>query len=211
MRVRRNLRRGDEVLICRKRYVLLRSLGGVNGGGFQFRTWLARDLGRSGRRHKGRECVVKMTTKHRLATSELRAYIYLEKSSFPERYYSELLAFDNKATAYRRRKRVGHFYAIVLKKYDGSLQSLRDQLSKEEKKKIARKIERRVEKLHKVGMIHRDIREENILIRKRRNRIGVLLTDFANSILVTDPRKQEVRKLLDEEKGHVQKIVSRLS
>lgn len=155
MSVRRNLRQGDEVLICRKRYVLVKRLG----GGFQSRTWLARDLDRSGKRHKDNECVVKMTKEHRLATSELRAYTYLEKNNFPERYYSELLAFDNKATAYRRRKRGGSFYAIVLKKYDGSLRSLMDQLSKEEKKKIAGKIKRRVEKLHKVGMIHRDLRE----------------------------------------------------
>ncbi|MEM2921805.1 MAG: hypothetical protein QXF26_05755, partial [Candidatus Bathyarchaeia archaeon] len=84
MSIRRNLRQGDEVLICRKRYVLLRRLG----GGFQFRTWLARDLGRSGRRHKGTERVVKMTTDHELATSELRAYTYLEKNNFQERYYS---------------------------------------------------------------------------------------------------------------------------
>ncbi|MEM1944820.1 MAG: lipopolysaccharide kinase InaA family protein [Nitrososphaerota archaeon] len=207
MSIRRNLRQGDEVLICRKRYVLLRRLG----GGFQFRTWLARDLGRSGRRHKGTERVVKMTTDHELATSELRAYTYLEKNNFPERYYSELLAFDNEATAYRRRKRVGRFYAIVLKKYDGSLRSLMGQLSKEEKEKIARKIKKRVEKLHKVGMIHGDLREENILIRKRRKGIGVLLTDFANSVLVTDARKQKVRKLLDREKEQVQRIVSRLS
>ncbi|MEM3081391.1 MAG: lipopolysaccharide kinase InaA family protein [Nitrososphaerota archaeon] len=207
MSVRRNLHVGDEVLICRKRYVLVKRLS----GGFQFRTWLARDLGRSGKRHKGNECVVKMTTDHRLATSELKAYIYLEKNNFPERYYSEMLAFDNKATAYRQHKRVGRFCAIVLKKYDGSLKSLTDQLSKKEKEKIARKIERRVEKLHKLGMIHGDLREENILIRKSRKGIGVLLTDFAKSVLVTDARKQKVRKLLDREEKRVQGTVSRLS
>jgi len=210
MRARKNLREGDIIIICRKNYELIKSFSGPRGGGFQFRTWLVKDLGISGRRERSKEYVIKATTKPRLVTSELKFYVYLAKRNFPDRYYSELLAFDNNAISYRRGKRIGKFYVILLKRYDGSLESLRNKLTLDEKEKVLRKLRKRVERLHNLGVIHGDLREANVLLRIKKKGIGVLLTDFANSKFLRDLRSPESRRLIEEENRKLDRMFSRL-
>lgn len=203
MRFKRKLRQGDEINVCGRKYKLVERFG----GGFQFRTWLVKE---SGRMKRAREYVIKITTKPSLATSELKLYIFLARKDFPDRYYSELLAFDNEAVAYREGRRIGKFYAILLKKYDGSLESLLNGLNPVQKKIVKDKLKRRVEKLHSLNVVHGDLRKANILLRIRKG-IGVLLTDFANSKIVDDKRKPENKELIDEENRKLETMLSHLS
>lgn len=127
----------------------------------------------------------------------MKFYIYLAKKGFPSRYYSELLAFDNEAEVSRADKQVGRFYAILLKRYDGSLKNLLKKLNPKEKKKIVSKLKRRVKRLHELGIVHNDLTLSNILLRRKGKGLGVLLTDFANSKFTKDERskKKELKRL----------------
>jgi len=207
MRGKRNLHKGDEIIICKKRYRLIKRFGGVRGGGWQFRTWLVEDLDRRKRR---REYVIKVTTKPRRMTSELKFYIYLDKNGFPSRYFPELIAYDNEAIAYRDDKRIGKFHAILLKRYDGSFESFLHELNPDEKRRIMKKLEEGVEILHELGIVHGDLRESNVLLKRSKRGIGVLLTDFSNSKFLCNLSNSEKKKLIEKDWKRLDKMIERI-
>ena len=177
-----NLRKGDEIKICGEKYRLIKNFPLK---GFQFRTWLVESVS------NGKKRIAKITYEKNKALSELRVYIYLT-GLYPKRYYARMLAFDHQAQLIRnnfyKNKR---FCAIILEylpedRFQSLDEYLKDNLSqggkRKLKKKLAYKIERRIQKLHELCIAHGDIREANIMIdAKKSGRIGVRIIDFGLS------------------------------
>jgi len=87
--------------------------------------------------------------------------------------------------------------AILLKYYPyETLERFIKNASQADKQKVANKLKKRVRLLHEVGLIHGDLREENIVVLRRRRGIGVRLIDFGHSSFATKERiSKEERKL----------------
>lgn len=193
-------------MICGEKYKLVKNLSGLKNKAFQFRTWIAKSLESA----DGKEYIIKLTNDPKKITSELRTYLYLERKGFPERYFSQLRYFDNDVKIVRNNKQIDdRFYALVLKKYDGSLEALKNSLSSTMKDKLKRKLRRRVDKLHELGVIHGDLKEANILLRiNNQKRVGVLLTDFTESKFLRD--EAELEKDVERENKKLRRILDRL-
>jgi len=194
------LRKGEKIRICRENYTLIRNL--YTRRGFQFRTWLVH------RDHDGKKFVAKITDKPDRALRELRTIIYLKEHKYPERYYAELVYFDHQATIYRNNEEI-RFYALLLKYLPhDKFQSLDDFLKgnpdNNTKRKIAGKLKRRVERLHKLKVSHGDIREANVMVGKTRKGIGVRLIDFG----LSDIGNQEK---IGKDKKALERIIKRLT
>jgi len=191
------LKKGDIIRIDNQEYILKKRFKGRLKGGFQFRTWLAsKDNGKF---------AVKLTDKLELAMKEIRAYIFLAKNKFPDRYYSDLVAVDYNILVRRNNKEItSKLIAILLKFYPYTLGTyLETNPNKSELKRIASKLRRRIRRLHDLNFIHGDLRNPNILIRKTNRGMGIRLTDFGQSRFGDDKAKRkEIRKL--------QKLLDRL-
>ncbi|MDW8073913.1 MAG: lipopolysaccharide kinase InaA family protein [Nitrososphaerota archaeon] len=62
------------------------------------------------------------------------------------------------------------------------------------KSKVERKLKRRVDRLHKSGVIHGDLKKAKILLRMSGRRARVLLTDFIHSKILKDPDEFQKRE-----------------
>jgi serine/threonine protein kinase len=181
------LTKGGTISICGKEYALTERLS----GGFQFRTWLAE--------RKGKRFVAKVTSDSTMLLRELRAYVLLRALKFPNRYYSRLAAVDYEARHKRKSGRNGRKYCALLLKYY-QYHNLRKFLKKakpREKLLVATKLKRRIQTLHRLGLCHGDLREENIIVTDRKRGIGVRLIDFGLSSVATERLVARENKKLD--------------
>jgi len=170
-----HLRIGDKILICGEEYQLIKNLYAQKG--FQFRTWLVKNCS------DNREYVAKITEYSDRALNELRIYVYLKTKGYPERYYAEMVAFDHEAKHIKSHR---NFYAILLKylpeeKFQTLDEYLKSCAEKKRRIRLAKKLRRRVDKLHDLGITHGDIREANIMVRETKRGVGLRLIDFGLS------------------------------
>jgi len=178
------LKKKDRISICGREYVLIERLA----GGFQFRTWKVE--------RNNSHYVAKLTDKTDRALRELRTYLFLKNRNYPDRYYAELIDFDHLANIIKTNGKKTNLIALLLKYYPfDNLSTFIKNANTDERQKIAIKLKRRVLLLHKAGIIHGDLRENNIIALKTNRGIGVRLIDFGLSKFIEkgDKEKENIK------------------
>jgi serine/threonine protein kinase len=199
-----HLKIGDKLRICGEDYRIIRNLYKLRG--FRFRTYLVRRVSDK------KDYVAKITQEPGRALNELRAYIYLKTKKYPGRYYAEIVAFDHEAQLIRNGNFLSKFYVMLFKylperRFKLLSQYLKNKPSINQRKKLADKLERRVNRLHELRISHGDLREDNIMIEEKvSGRMGVRLIDFDLSKFGDEGHKNKDKKAL---KRILKKILER--
>lgn len=193
-----NLRAGDVFKVGRTSYCLERRLG----GGFQFRTWII--TGRSNRRY-----VAKLSGDVDSVKHEVAVYQTLRRRGVPNRYYPELVTSvtNQCASVFRNGEEIGHLSGLIMKYYPYMSLSeyLASKPSRHERERVGSKLLRRVHTLNQLGIAHKDLHKNNVLVRRtRKGYIGVRIIDFGLSLTKADPEE------LRNEQNHLARLVRRI-
>jgi serine/threonine protein kinase len=199
MRKRRfNLRAGDVVKIGRTSYCLERRLG----GGFQFRTWIVTGRG-------NRSYVAKLSNDVDSVKHEAAIYRTLRRRGVPNRYYPELVTSvtDQCVSVLRGGEEIGHVNGLIMKYYP--YMSLSEYLAskppRQERERVAGKLLRRVNTINQLGILHKDLHVNNVLVRRtRKGYVGVRIIDFGLSLTKAGPKE------LRNEQNRLARLVRRI-
>lgn len=154
-----NLRIGDILKISHTNYKLEKRLG----GGYQFRTWIVSN--------RGKNYVAKLSDDNTSVTHEADIYLILKDNGVPNRYYPELVISitDRSIHVFRNDdEEIGFLSGMIIKYYPYMVLSeyLASNPPESERGKVADKLLRRADVLHRLGIVHQDLHKKNILVRR---------------------------------------------